>query len=106
MTVLIIIVWAAILTGVITSIILSARNRKKEDGWITPHQEYETMKNARQESLSPIEETSHEGHSPYGKYGQNHEDRIGRTLIRHPEPEPGYVVLNGVKRKIEDCRNL
>lgn len=64
------------------------------------------MKNAYEESHSPIEESSHEGHSPYGKYTQNHEDRIGRTLIPHPEPEPGYVVLNGVTRKIEDCKNL
>ena len=106
MTFLIIFVWALMIIAVITSIVLSVKSSREKNMDITPHQNYETMKNAYEESRSPIEETSHEGHSPYGKYAQNHKDRIGRTLITHPEPEPGYVVLNGIKRKIEDCKNL
>ncbi|MBR2809931.1 MAG: hypothetical protein IKD69_00985 [Solobacterium sp.] len=27
-------------------------------------------------------------------------------VIRHDDPEPGYVVLNGRKRRISDCKNL
>lgn len=26
--------------------------------------------------------------------------------IVHEDPETGYVILNGVKRRIEDCKNL
>lgn len=69
-------------------------------------QEYQTDKNAYEESQSPIKETSHEGHSPYGMYSKNHEDRVGRMLVKHPEPTPGYVVLNGVKISLKDCKNL
>lgn len=106
MTFLIVFVWAAVLIAVIASIIVSVRQGMKKSAHITPHREYETAENAYEESQSPIEETSHEGHSPYGEYTRNHEDRIGRKLVPHPEPEPGYVVLNGVKRRIEDCKNL
>lgn len=106
MKVLIILVWTAVLIAVIFSIVSSIHTGHKNYTRVTPHQEYETEKNAYEESRSPIEESGHEGHSPYGKYTQNHEDRIGRKLITHPEPEPGYVVLNGVKRKIEDCKYL
>ena len=70
------------------------------------HKAYETALNKYQESHSPIEETSHEGHSPYGVYSRNHEDRIGRMLVKHPEPTPGYVVLNGVKISLKNCKDL
>ena len=30
----------------------------------------------------------------------------GRRYIVHDDPEVGYVVLNGVKRRISDCRDL
>lgn len=72
---------------VIISMVLSSSEKKKR-------------------SKSPIVEKSHDWHLPKGEYAQNHADRIDSRLVRHPEPEPGYVVLNGVKRKIEDCRNL
>ena len=26
--------------------------------------------------------------------------------VVHDEPEQGYVILNGVKRRIEDCKDL
>lgn len=32
-------------------------------------------------------------------------DRIPRYIV-HEEPETGYVILNGVKRRLTDCRNL
>ena len=41
--------------------------------------------------------------------GHNHEDRsseFGRRYIVHNEPNEGYVVLNGIMHKIEDCKNL
>lgn len=57
-------------------------------------------------SHSPIIEKSHAFHEPVGEYEEDHLDRIGSELIRHPEAEAGYVVLNGVKRKLEDCKNL
>ena len=54
----------------------------------------------------PSIEKSHAFHEPIGQYEENHADRVGRKLISHPEAEPGYVVLNGVKHRIEDCKNL
>lgn len=54
----------------------------------------------------PAVEKSHDFHEPVGQFEGNHADRVGRRLISHPEAEPGYVVLNGVKHRIEDCKNL
>lgn len=30
----------------------------------------------------------------------------GSRYIVHNDPETGYVILNGIKRKLTDCRNL
>ena len=42
--------------------------------------------------------------------GHNHvrysEEEYGKRYIVHNEPETGYVVLNGVKRRLEDCKYL
>ena len=40
--------------------------------------------------------------------GHRHENsgEFGQRYIVHNEPEDGYVVLNGIMRKIEDCKNL
>ncbi len=42
------------------------------------------------------------------KYGHHHATIDGEhpRYIVHEEPNEGYVILNGVKRKITDCRNL
>lgn len=39
------------------------------------------------------------------KHGHRHAP-TGPRYIVHEEPELGYVVLNGVKRRLTDCRNL
>lgn len=40
-------------------------------------------------------------------YGHDHDDESQtQRYIVHEEPEQGYVILNGVKRKISDCRDL
>ena len=31
---------------------------------------------------------------------------FGRRYIVHNDPETGYVILNGVKRKLSDCKDL
>lgn len=33
------------------------------------------------------------------------EERIPRYIV-HEDPEMGYVILNGVKRRLTDCKNL
>lgn len=38
------------------------------------------------------------------KHPQTNE--FGRRYIVHEEPEEGYVILNGIKRKLTDCKNL
>ncbi|MBQ1476914.1 MAG: hypothetical protein IIZ33_02080 [Erysipelotrichaceae bacterium] len=42
------------------------------------------------------------------RYGHDHEENseFGRRYIVHEDPEDGYVILNGVKRKISDCKYL
>jgi len=39
------------------------------------------------------------------RYGHDHGNIEGRYIV-HEDPPEGYVVLNGIKRRIEDCRNL
>ena len=39
------------------------------------------------------------------KYGHDHGKAAPRFIV-HQDAEAGYVVLNGVKRKISDCKNL
>lgn len=55
---------------------------------------------------SPIVEPNHLWHAPRGEYGENHADIVDDKIVNHPEPEPGYVVLNGIKRRLEDCKWL
>lgn len=41
------------------------------------------------------------------KYDHHHvPDENGKRYIVHEEPEDGWVVLNGVKRRIKDCKDL
>lgn len=42
------------------------------------------------------------------EFGHQHpkNKEYGRRYIVHEEPEEGYVVLNGIKRKITDCKYL
>lgn len=40
------------------------------------------------------------------QFGHLHSKNNSSRYIVHEEPETGYVVLNGVKRKIEDCKYL
>ncbi len=39
-------------------------------------------------------------------YGHNHAATGERRYIVHEDPPEGYVVLNGIKRRIEDCKYL
>ncbi len=36
----------------------------------------------------------------------NHKHEENRNYVVREEPEEGYVTLNGVKRRIEDCKYL
>lgn len=41
------------------------------------------------------------------QYGHDHSDtRQNKRYIVHEDPQQGYVILNGIKRKISDCKNL
>lgn len=40
-------------------------------------------------------------------YGHNHGlTPEGRRYIVHEDPPEGYVILNGVKRSLDECKNL
>ncbi len=45
---------------------------------------------------------TNDGHN-HAKYS---EEEYGKRYIVHNEPETGYVVLNGVKRRLVDCKDL
>ncbi|NCB33159.1 MAG: hypothetical protein EOM64_04660 [Erysipelotrichia bacterium] len=45
------------------------------------------------------------GHQHPGNTAKDTAD-YGRQYIVHNDPEDGYVILNGIMRKITDCRNL
>jgi hypothetical protein len=84
-------VWTVIIIAIICALASSAGKKKRK----YPYSD-----------RTPIVEQTHRPHEPVGEYSSNHADRVNENLIHHPEPEPGYVVLNGIKRRIEDCRNL
>ena len=39
-------------------------------------------------------------------YGHTHGQEDGRRYIVHEDPSEGYVVLNGIKRSLEECKYL
>ena len=45
------------------------------------------------------------GHS-HPKMSAKDEKDYGKRYIVHNDPENGYVILNGVMRKISDCKDL
>lgn len=65
-----------------------------------------TIRRAHPSQIGSFKEVSHEWHATEGEIGDEHVDRIGREPIKHEAPELGYVILNGRKHRIEDCRNL
>lgn len=74
------------------STIFASKNKKKtisSDGHVVPKTQDFTCEN---------------------EFGHNHPNssnpEYGRRYIVHEEPEEGYVVLNGIKRKISDCKYL
>ncbi len=41
------------------------------------------------------------------QYGHDHSGpKQTKRYIVHEDPPQGYVILNGIKRKISDCKNL
>ena len=77
---------------IIIGIIKASKNKKKtisSDGHVVPKTQDVTCEN---------------------EFGHNHPNssnpEYGRRYIVHEEPEEGYVVLNGIKRKISDCKYL
>lgn len=36
----------------------------------------------------------------------NHKHKLVDEYVVQEKPETGYVILNGIKRKIEDCKDL
>lgn len=93
-TILSVVIWALII-GVWAKVFSAGKRRRatiSSDGHVVP----------------PNEDVTCEG-----KDGHNHpkmtpaqQREFGPRYIVHNEPETGYVVLNGVKRRISDCKDL
>ena len=87
------VIWAVVFFSSVASALKNARSRKKtvrsSDGHAVPKGEDLTC------------ETNDGHHHTTGS-----ESEFGKRYIVHNEPETGYVVLNGVKRKLTDCKNL
>ena len=103
MTVLIIIAWAAVILTMFTaasaSLIRIRKPTTAHDGHIIRSEDDITCEtkyghhHPKQEEFFPEDETASAVSSePTPRY------------IVHDDPEEGYVVLNGVKRKLEDCK--
>lgn len=77
----------------IAAIAIGAEKKKNmtisSDGHVVPPEE----------DLTYRERTHYHRDNPLNK-------EFGPQYIVHNEPETGYVILNGVKRKLTDCRNL
>ena len=81
-------IFFSLLGSLISAISKAAKKRNvSSDGHIVPENEDLTCEN--------LEGHHHESNNEYGS-----------RYIVHNEPEDGYVVLNGVMRKIEDCKDL
>lgn len=71
---------------------------------------------ARRRNYSRSVTVAHDGHripqendvTCEGQYGHDHSSGAlpEKRYIVHEEPEEGYVILNGVKRRIRDCKYL
>ena len=46
------------------------------------------------------------GASHYSRHKEHAEEEFGRRYIVHNEPVQGYVILNGVMRSLEECKDL
>ncbi|MBR4164434.1 MAG: hypothetical protein IKR11_12995 [Solobacterium sp.] len=88
---LFVLIWLLIIISVATTIISKykpvQRLNRSSDGHIVPQNQDLTCET---------------------KCGHNHgtdSERQPRYIV-HEEPQQGYVILNGVKRKISDCKYL
>ncbi len=101
MPVLVIIAWAAVLLTIFTATSASLIRIRKptvaHDGHVLRRENDITCETQYGHNHPRIEEFNPDGTSsslsgPTPRY------------IVHDDPEEGYVVLNGIKRKLEDCK--
>ncbi len=93
-TILSVLVWI-IIVGVWVRLASGIKKRRKtiaEDGHVIPPEKDITCEGK-------------EGHF-HPKLSAADQKDYGPRYIVHDDPEIGYVVLNGVKRKISDCKDL
>ena len=86
------VVWVFVFVVILISTVRTAkrsRTVRSSDGHVIPKGEDLTCE-------------TNEGHH----HTTGSESEFGKRYIVHNEPETGYVVLNGVKRKLTDCKNL
>ena len=69
-----------------------ANQERSSDGHIVPKEDSFTC------------ETKEGHHHP--KMSQSDINDFGKRYIVHDEPEDGYVVLNGVRRRLDECSKL
>ena len=87
-------IWIAVFSF-IAAVVKERRGRKKmvsSDGHVVSPRDDETCEGK-------------DGHIHRRLSPQDTAD-FGKRYIVHNDPETGYVVLNGVKRKISDCKDL
>jgi hypothetical protein len=85
-TFLSLIVWAIVILAICSALIAASKKRtRSDDGHAVPRRQDLTCEK---------------------KYGHQHPDDGTHRYIVHEDPEEGYVILNGVKRKIKDCDKL
>ena len=93
-TLLSIVIWVAVIAVWVRVFANLGKQRKtvSSDGHVIPKQDDITCEGK-------------EGHQHKPLTAEQQKD-YGKRYIVHNEPEMGYVVLNGVKRRISDCKDL
>ena len=93
-SILSLLVWVVVLSAFVTVVgKLKKRNRTiAADGHVIPPEKDITCE-------------GRDGHRHPQPTARQKED-YGPRYIVHDDPEIGYVILNGVKRRIQDCKDL
>ena len=93
-SILSVLIWV-IIVGVWARLASGVKKRRKtiaQDGHVIPPEKDITCE-------------GRDGHH-HPKLSASEQKDYGPRYIVHDDPEIGYVVLNGIKRKISDCKDL
>ena len=84
--------------------IVSIRSAQKKNTGVRPRRR--TVSSDGHEVPPGEDLTVDTGASHYSRYKEKADEEFGRRYIVHNEPTQGYVILNGVMRSLDECKDL